>query len=221
MQQSTVFNCGECLDLLRCEQAKSVASLLTPPERHTPPCLLVIFLPILSQISPPFLHCCKATPFSLHCLYSNLVPLTLATAAVSLPITTTPIVAILSASPSSSSMMLVSLPLSCAHCSTLAALFRAKPTPASLETNKQTCPPPPFWRLIVVFFMFFSDCFIAGGKTLLLSSPSLPPCLCCLPIVSLANNLWHLTPSISAQPLSGQFPWLALVSFCCTHCSQQ
>ncbi len=54
-QQSTVFHGGASLDLLHHEQARSVASLLTPPGQHTPTCLLVIFLLILTQIHPPSL----------------------------------------------------------------------------------------------------------------------------------------------------------------------
>jgi hypothetical protein len=105
--KSAVFHRGERLDLLHCEQAKSVASPSTPPGRHTPPCFLVIFLSILSQIFPPSLIAARPCPPPCATRIQTSVSLTLATATVSLMIATIPIVVILSASPSALPMALV------------------------------------------------------------------------------------------------------------------
>ena len=143
MQQSTIFHCGVCLDLLHREQTKSVASPPTPPGQHTHLCLLIIFLLISSQIFPFLLHCCKATLSSLHCLYSNCSPYcSCAHHYHGVP----PDCNCASLCALCSHFICLSLfiindahvpssPSAC--CSTLVALLCAEPAPVSLETNKR------------------------------------------------------------------------------------
>ncbi len=157
MQQTILLYCGECLDLLLCEQAKSATSPPTPPGQHTPLHLLVIFLLILLQILPPFPHCCKAMPSSLYCLYSNCGPSCICHCHGVPPncnhahhccFICLSLVAVDDICLTSLSLALVTQPPP--------ALFRAAPMTISLEINKRLCLPPTFCWLMVVFSYVFS-----------------------------------------------------------------